>query len=155
MAIPVIFFNVADVDKYHLADGGQLVDKNTDQFTDIVLLDECIDGTITLSVNFVYERICYRIGYVPLNLVAVAYEQNWAEQKWSVGILGYRGNGGLPAEQPLLKPYCSLFLKDASTTGCTEEQMATVIAVNERGGVSHAAGTRGTDRVAKSITNTK
>jgi hypothetical protein len=78
-----------------------------------VLLDECIDGTITLSVNFVYEGICYRIGYVPLNLVTMAYEQNWAEQQWSVGILGYRGNGGLPAEQPLLKPYCSLFLKDA------------------------------------------
>eukprot|EP01046_Picozoa_sp_COSAG06_P051469 COSAG06_NODE_8398_length_2187_cov_2.305077_1_plen_155_part_00 len=47
MASPVIFFNVDGVDQHNLAQGGQLVDKSPDQFTDIVLLDECIDGTIS------------------------------------------------------------------------------------------------------------
>jgi len=133
-----IMFNLDDVDQHHLADGGQLVSKLPAQFTDVVLLDECIDGTILMSVNFIYERVCYRIGYVPIPLTGMAYTHKWDEKKWSVGIISFRGNGGIPAqhpdlpseELPDLKPMCSIILQDANITDYTEDDMARLVAVN-------------------------
>ena len=64
-------FILDDSDQHHLVDDGQLVDKLLAQITDIMLLDECIGGTILVSVNAMYEGICYHIGYVPIPLVGM------------------------------------------------------------------------------------
>ena len=55
-----------------------------------------------------------------------------------VGFSGLGGNGGIlaehpdlpPTELPDLKPMCSIILKDANITDYTDEDMATLVAVN-------------------------
>eukprot|EP01050_Picozoa_sp_SAG11_P012506 SAG11_NODE_1392_length_5048_cov_2.551020_4_plen_91_part_00 len=66
-----IMFNVNDVEHHHLADGGQLVDKLPGQLTDIVLLDECIDGTIVL----------WRLRMSPRQTKSPAARQSLHEEK--------------------------------------------------------------------------